>query len=238
MRAAAVALFREFPDHFVLFGGANLVLFHKSVRHSADLDLIAITQNRPKTEDIVAALRTGLAELAEVLKVNPLSFEAEVADIPELKIHVNGSAGQRLFRVDFTKVGGVFDSEIEEQLVEAGPAAIHASVQYASKALMLFRKAEAFLFRHVVKARDAYDIYQLQSEGAALTEHLSQVLTDAMFGAEIEPEQIEERIQKMTVKRCQAELDGNLPVEIYDSLKKSEFAELQDALRRLYEPWL
>jgi hypothetical protein len=40
MENAIFAIFREFPDAFLLFGGATLVLFHESVRHSADLDLL------------------------------------------------------------------------------------------------------------------------------------------------------------------------------------------------------
>jgi hypothetical protein len=38
MEAAALAIFRDFPEAFVLFGGATLVLYHDSMRHSADLD--------------------------------------------------------------------------------------------------------------------------------------------------------------------------------------------------------
>ena len=41
MEAAAFAIFRNFPDAFVLFGGATLILYHDSVRHSADLDLLS-----------------------------------------------------------------------------------------------------------------------------------------------------------------------------------------------------
>ena len=40
MENAILAIFRDFPDAFLLFGGATLVLFHESVRHSADLDLL------------------------------------------------------------------------------------------------------------------------------------------------------------------------------------------------------
>jgi hypothetical protein len=40
MEVAVFAIFRDFPDAFVLFGGATLVLYHDSVRHSADLDLL------------------------------------------------------------------------------------------------------------------------------------------------------------------------------------------------------
>jgi hypothetical protein len=39
MREAATVVFRQWPESFILYGGANLVLFQDSVRHSADLDL-------------------------------------------------------------------------------------------------------------------------------------------------------------------------------------------------------
>jgi Nucleotidyl transferase AbiEii toxin, Type IV TA system len=38
---SAAALFNSFPDHFILFGGVTLVLFHDSPRLSRDLDLLA-----------------------------------------------------------------------------------------------------------------------------------------------------------------------------------------------------
>lgn len=40
MEEAAIALFSALPDHFVMFGGATLVLFHESPRISKDLDLL------------------------------------------------------------------------------------------------------------------------------------------------------------------------------------------------------
>lgn len=47
MEAAAFSIFKDFPDAFVLFGGATLVLYHESVRHSADLDLLSAWKRRP-----------------------------------------------------------------------------------------------------------------------------------------------------------------------------------------------
>jgi hypothetical protein len=38
---AAIALFAALPEHFVMFGGATLVLFRNSPRLSKDLDLLA-----------------------------------------------------------------------------------------------------------------------------------------------------------------------------------------------------
>jgi hypothetical protein len=61
MRVAAGVLFRDFPDSFLLFGGATLLLFCDSVRHSADLDLLARADKLLTTEDLRASLATGLA---------------------------------------------------------------------------------------------------------------------------------------------------------------------------------
>ena len=46
----AVALFTSFPDHFVLLGGATLVLFYESRRLSRDIDLLP-SGPLPKSED-------------------------------------------------------------------------------------------------------------------------------------------------------------------------------------------
>jgi len=48
----AVALFNSFPDHFVLFGGVTLVLFHGSPRVSRDLDLLPSPGPPPAAEEI------------------------------------------------------------------------------------------------------------------------------------------------------------------------------------------
>jgi hypothetical protein len=38
MRVVSGVLFRDFSESFLLFGGATLLLFHDSLRHSADLE--------------------------------------------------------------------------------------------------------------------------------------------------------------------------------------------------------
>src|SRR5580693_3333935 len=47
---SAAALFTAFPDQFVLFGGATLVLFYESPRLSRDLDLLASPTQIPRPE--------------------------------------------------------------------------------------------------------------------------------------------------------------------------------------------
>ena len=67
MRVAVGVLFLDFPDSFLLFGGATLVLFHDSVRHSADLDLLQRADNAPTPEDLRGSLAKGLTATAEAL---------------------------------------------------------------------------------------------------------------------------------------------------------------------------
>jgi hypothetical protein len=47
MREAAIIIFDTFPETLVLVGGANLVLFQESVRHSADLDFFPVSGEMP-----------------------------------------------------------------------------------------------------------------------------------------------------------------------------------------------
>src|SRR5260221_11655804 len=64
MEEAAIALFSALPEHFVLFGGATLVLFHNSPRLSKDLDLLARVETLPTAEELEEALRARLDEVA------------------------------------------------------------------------------------------------------------------------------------------------------------------------------
>jgi len=75
MRAAAGVLFRDFPDSFLLFGGATLVLFHDSVRHSADLDLQPRADEPPMPDKLRASLVNGLTPAAEALNLGPLQVD-------------------------------------------------------------------------------------------------------------------------------------------------------------------
>jgi Nucleotidyl transferase AbiEii toxin, Type IV TA system len=54
------SIFVTFPDAFVLFGGATLVLFYGSQRHSGDIDLLPNSDETPKPEEIINAIRPDL----------------------------------------------------------------------------------------------------------------------------------------------------------------------------------
>jgi hypothetical protein len=141
MENSMFAIFRDFPDAFLLFGGATLGLFHESVRHSADLDLLARGTSLPT-------------------------------------------------------------------------------------------KAEAFLLRRIVNARDAYEIHVLLQKGAVLSPNLSAHLEDAIHANEIDGAVLSERIALINLDLCSFELKPVLPPEIYAPLEESEFGKL------LFEEWL
>src|SRR6266566_8405835 len=72
MEAAAFAIFKDFPDAFVLFGGATLVLYHDSVRHSADLDLLSRGAEAPSRQEIVASLERDVKPIAQIMHLGDI----------------------------------------------------------------------------------------------------------------------------------------------------------------------
>src|ERR1700756_2895294 len=107
MRVAAGVLFWDFPDSFLLFGSATLLLFHDSVRHSADLDLLPRADKLPTSEDVRASLAAGLASAADALNLGQLQVE-----VSGDKILVKKRDNSVLFRVDITRFGSVLESEV------------------------------------------------------------------------------------------------------------------------------
>src|ERR1700686_2462183 len=75
MEEAAIALFSALPEHFVLFGGATLVLFHNSPRLSKDLDLLARVDLLPSSQELQNALDERVQEVAGIFGVGPGVFE-------------------------------------------------------------------------------------------------------------------------------------------------------------------
>ena len=153
MRVAAGVLFRDFPDSFLLFGGATLLLFHNSVRHSADLDLQPRADTLPTSEDLRGSLATGLASAADALNLGPLRVQ-----VSGDKILVKQGDNSLLFQVDIARFGSVIESEVEEHAIEIDEGNV-AMVKAASREFLLLQKAECFLLRKIMKTRDAFDIF-------------------------------------------------------------------------------
>ncbi len=237
MEHAAVTIFSDFPDAFVLFGGATLVLYHKSVRHSADLDLLYRATAPPSPEEIIASLQRDLTPVAEIMELGRLHFQLDLSNSKEGRIFVTAGADRRLFRVDLTRLGSAIESEIENHPVE-GESGLSAVVKSVTKELLLLQKAEAFLMRRSVKARDAYDIQLLNETGAVLSPNLRAHLQDTILGNEIDSETISNRIDRIAVDICRLELKPILPANIYSTLEEAQFEPLRNALRDLYKEWL
>ena len=100
-------------------------------------------------------------------------------------------------------------------------------------------KAEAFLKRPFLKARDAFDVKLLRDSGAELDDNLKAHLTDGPAAERLEdPEFIARRIAQVDSRTCKPELQPYLPKHVYDELEKVDFEPLRQALRELFSEWL
>jgi Nucleotidyl transferase AbiEii toxin, Type IV TA system len=237
MEEAAIAVFSALPEHFVLIGGATLVLFHNSSRLSKDLDLLVRVETLPTAEELEEALRTRLDEVAGVLALGPVTFERERAGENFLRLWIVGSGERRLFTVDLTKMGGPV---LARQIVEEGISDEKgtALIPTASRDYLLLQKAESFVSRSIMKARDAFDIRPLLSQGATLDMTLKSHLHDAMMWREMDEEQIKERIAKIDARLCRAELKPVLADDVYIELEDEGFESLRAAVKSVFEEWL
>ena len=73
------SLFTSFADTFVLFGGATLVLFYGSQRHSGDIDLLPNCDEIPNAETMIDSISPALGEVAQALGLAPLAISV-IAD--------------------------------------------------------------------------------------------------------------------------------------------------------------
>lgn len=236
-RKAAIAIFAAFPEHFVLFGGATLVLFHNSPRLSQDLDLLARLDSLPNAEELQNALQERVQEVAGLFVIGPVTFEPEQDGEQFLRLWIIGSRKQRLFTVDLTRIGGsVLAREIVDETIVFDEGTV--LIPSVSRNYQLLQKAETFVSRRMMKTRDAFDMRLLLAEGAVLDEALKAHLNDLVLWRELDAEQIKERIEQITPKLCRAELKSVLPEEVYSSLEVEEFESLRAAVRTLFAEWL
>jgi hypothetical protein len=221
MREAAIVLFEAFPDVLLLVGGASLILFQNSVRHSADLDFVALEANLPPVERLTGVLTDGLRPLAELLELAPLKFTTLNAGLDLTKWMVLGKQGKSLFTIDIGGIGSVIQQAAEAHELEAMGLARTVHVKSASRD------------QRILKARDAYDILLLLNRGATLSGNLEKHLEDMLAG-EFDSERIRERIEQVDSKLCRADLKNILPDAEYAPLEESGFEPLRDALRHVF----
>jgi hypothetical protein len=238
MREAAILLFEAFPEAFLLYGGANLILFHDSLRTSRDLDLLSRGAQIPEANGLAQVLVEGLQELGKLLGWSPLAVKRQVVTAGLLKLEVAGGDGRSLFTVDLGGLGSVLQTGIEERALEAVSLSTRTTIKLVSRNHLLLQKAEAFVFRRGIKARDAYDIRLLLHAGAALPEELENHLSDALAMREIGSEELADRIEQVTAKLCHAQLAGILPAGEYRALEREGFEPLQSALKQIFGRWL
>ena len=231
MRLAAGVLFQDFPGSFLLFGGASLVAISRQCASLRRFGLAAESGQATNVRGSSCLACGRLDSAADALNLGPLQAEV-LGD----KILVKKRDNSLLFKVDITRFGSVLENEVEEHAVEIDEGNV-AKVKAASRDLLLLQKAECFLLRKIMKARDPFDIYRLRQSGVVLNEQLENHLEDTLMGYEIEATDITARIAQVDEKRC-SELRALLPSEVFESLAKEQFSPLRDALRDLYRRWL
>jgi hypothetical protein len=232
---SAVALFTSFPNHFILFGGTALVLFHESPRLSRDLDLLASPGPLPKAEDVQSVVRARIQPLAEIFGLGQLEFQQDTANPDFVKLWV--LANQKpIYSIDLTKIGG---NALETQIVKKTIADAPEKMVLTPKInYLLFQKCETFLSRRNVKTRDAFDIHHLLSRGAKLDRTLRPHLEDFIVMKELDKESIESRIATVTPQLCTVELRPVLPKVLFEELEKEEFKAIRQSLETLFSAWL
>ncbi len=228
---SAVALFNSFPDHFVLFGGVTLVLFHDSPRVSRDLDLLAPPGQPPGAEEIQKVIHAAIQPIAEVLGLGQIEFKQDIATAGLTRQWV--LANQKpLFSIDLTTIGGGI---LQSQILQHTIAGIPGKTVLAPNAnYLLFQKCETFLSRRFVKARDAFDIRLLLSRRAALDNTLRAHLQDFLSMNEFDAEFIDARIRSVTPKLCTVELRPVLPASVFEELEKQDFQPIESSLRTVF----
>jgi hypothetical protein len=228
---SAAALFNSFPNRFILFGGAALVLFYESPRLSRDLDLLASPEDLPKAEEIQAAVLSSIQPIAEVFGLGQLDFRKDAAS-PDFVKHWVLANQKPLFSIDLTRMGGnVLGRQIVRKSISDAP---EKTVFTPNENYLLFQKCETFLNRRYVKARDAFDIHFLLSMGAKLDQGLEAHLEDFRRMREIDQMSVESRVESITAKLCTAELRSVLPLDVFEQLGKYEFESIRRSLRLVF----
>jgi len=136
---AGLAVFSAFPDRFVVFGGAALLLFYQSPRFSRDLDLLASAAEFPPFEEFASVVRKHIQPVAETLGLGQLDLRKQIESNDFIKCWV--VANERpLFSIDLTKIGGgILESQIVKQAI-AG--ASDRTVRTAPPITFCFRSAK------------------------------------------------------------------------------------------------
>lgn len=184
LEEALRVLFAAFPDTFVFFGGASLVLFYGSPRHSGDLDLLVSAETPPSADELRRVLEQPLRAFGDVLGFANLTIEPVRTTGEFLKLAVR-SGEQILFTIDLTKISAVIRSELVTFPV-ISDSEDRTTVRVPSRDLQLLFKTEAFLKRPFLKARDAFDIKLLRDSGATLDNNLKAHLADGTAAEKLE----------------------------------------------------
>lgn len=193
----------------------------------------------PSADELRRVLPQPLRTAGEALGLGELAIEpARTTATGEFVKLAVKAGGQILFTIDLTKISTVISGELVTFPV-ISDSEQRATVPVPSRNLQLLFKAEAFLKRRFLKARDAFDIKLLRDSGATLDNNLKAHLADGPAAEKLEDSDfIVKRISQVNSKTCKPELQPYLPKDLYEELEKVDFESLRRALRELFAEWL
>ena len=94
----------------------------------------------------------------------------------------------------------------------------------ASRDFLLLQKAECFMLRKIMKARDAFDIYRLRQSGVVLNQNLENHLEDTLMGDEIDATDIAARELPRLTRSVVVSCEHCCPQTVFESLAKGQFS--------------
>jgi hypothetical protein len=201
------------------------------------LDLLISTESPPSADELQRVLEQPLSAAAEALGFQGLRIEPARTTGEFLNLAVKAGA-QVLFTIDLTRISAVIRNELVAFPLTSDSAE-RITVPVPSRDLQLLFKAEAFLKRPFLKARDAFDVKLLRDSGAGLGDNLKAHLRDGPAAERLEDlEFIARRIAQVNSRTCKPELQPYLPKDVYGELEKVDFEPLRQALRELFSEWL
>ena len=180
-------------------------------------------------------IEASIQSVAEIFGLGKIEFQSGSGKEDFIKIWVK-SNDKRLFSVDLTRLGGTAlkSEEVRKEIADSD----QKIVVTPSADALLFQKCETFLERRIIKSRDAFDINVLLARGAKLGESLKAHLDDFLQMHEIDSELIRNRIDRIDVKLCTAELRPVLPEKLFKELAEKDFKRLRSSLETVFTEWL
>lgn len=161
-------------DLYALKGGVNLRFYYQSPRYSEDMDLDIHKTPVYRLKKIVMDLLTSKTLLTilkpfqiETIRPPDIQKAKQTETVQRFKVHLRTAAGEDLFtKIEFSKRG--LHKEIRQEAIDHSILFAYKQppliIPHYPAGAALVQKIEALMGRLETQARDAFDIFILQSQ--------------------------------------------------------------------------